>query len=335
MKKTGFYLILLSIALSSAEILAQSGVEKKLLATLGAGESLAYGENCFLLDQSPEVISFVTVTGSGSSKQYYCYGKDGSKTGPVKSPDPNYWAGAENKKPVDCIANDEQSVENPADYYDFTTQMVKFQGKSIGPAGQMMMIGLTDDKLHLYAIVVTMEMKLIFFDNTGRKVELSGMPEQIIISPDGKNAFAKVNGTINPFDPEAYTRMMANPEEMQNPKVLLAGIDGSVAGPYLQSGFKDAWFTEAGQWIVYAEQQIFLNGKALFRSDEHFSTCDLWINSTGTNYAWANYETLNFKDGTKFKAPVEIEYTHTAGKGYLKWISLEDGTNLTLYKMPF
>ena len=51
----------------------QTAIEKKVIATLGPGENLANGENCFLLDKNPESISFVTVVGSGSSKQYYCY----------------------------------------------------------------------------------------------------------------------------------------------------------------------------------------------------------------------------------------------------------------------
>jgi hypothetical protein len=314
---------------------AQSGVEKKTIATLGPGEKLAYGENAFLLSQSPETFSFVTVVGTGNSREYYCYGKDGSKTGPVKSPDPKYWAEASNQKADDCIPNDDPVSVDIQKYFDFSTQSVKFQGKNIGPAGQPMHIALSKDEQHLYAIILTMEMKLVFFDNTGRTTDITGMPEEIIVSPDGRNAFTKVNGTINPFDPDAAARMMANPEEMQDPRIMLVGMDGTKAGPFPSSSFKDSWFTQAGQWVVYAGDEIIVNGKSLFKTTEYVAPCDLWISSTGNDYAWANYQSLFFKSGSRFTAPLEIRQVFSGGKSYLKWISLEGGNSLVLYKLPF
>ena len=55
----------------------------------------------------------------------------------------------------------------------------------------------------------------------------------------------------------------------------------------------------------------------------------------GNDYAYANYDKILFRDGTSFTAPMVIRYVETGGKGYLKWISLEDGKKLVLYKKPF
>jgi hypothetical protein len=182
MKRTGLYATGILCILFSLNAVAQTGVEKKILATMGPGETLAYGENCFLLSQSTESISFVTVVGSGSDKQYYCYGKDGQKIGPVKSPDSKYWSEGANKKAEDCVPNDEPNMAN---------------------------------------------------------------------------------------------------------------------------------------------------------MEKYVAHCDLWMSTNGTDYAWANYDNLSFKDGTKYPAPLEVSYSTTGGKGYLKWISLEDGKNLVFYKKPF
>jgi hypothetical protein len=315
--------------------LGQSGIEKKIIATLGPGETLAYGENCFLLGQDPEIISFVTVVGSGSAKQYYCYGKDGAKTGPVKSPDPKYWADCKDKKAEDCIPNDDQNMTGMEKYIDWTDGSINFQGKKIGPYGQVLYFNISKNEQSVYAIALSPEQKLIYFDNTGRKLEINGSPEQIIVSPDGKRSFVKVNGSLNPFDPASLQKMIDNPEESNNPKVFLVSIDGTKLGPYPSSSYHDAWFTDEGRWIIYNDADISVDGKVLFKTSSYISPCDLWINSSGTDYAWANYEKLTFKDGAIFTAPLEVKYSTSGGKGYLRWVSLEDGKNIVFYKKPF
>jgi hypothetical protein len=335
MKRTGLFATAIYTILISMTGMAQTGAEKKLIATLGPGETLAYGENCFLLGQDPEVISFVTVVGSGTSKQYYCYGKDGSRIGPVKSPDPKYWADCKDKITEDCVPNDESNMANMEKYYDFLTESVKFNGKQYGPSGQIILMNISKDEQYIYAVVMGQDYKLSFFDNTGRTAQISGMPEQIVISRDGKHAFVKVNGTINPFNPDEMQKMLENPEVMNNPKVLLVGINGTTAGPFESSSYKDSWFTESGQWVILTDAEIILNGKTLFKTENYIAPCDLWISSNGTDYAWADYNNIFFKDGTKFPAPLEIRYITAGGKGYLKWISLEEGKNVVYYKKSF
>jgi hypothetical protein len=86
-----FFIIATSliIAFPSLQALTQTNPEKRVIATLSQGETLANDENCFLLDKDPESISFVTMVKNGNEKLYYCFGKDGKKTGPVTSPDPS------------------------------------------------------------------------------------------------------------------------------------------------------------------------------------------------------------------------------------------------------
>jgi hypothetical protein len=177
-------------------------------------------------------------------------------------------------------------------------------------------------------------MKIFFFDNNDHKLELPGMPEEIIISPDGMKAFAKVKGAINPFEPGAVEKMMNNPEEMNNPKINLYGIDGSKYGPYTSDDYGDAWFIPSGQLIIYNNHEISLDGKFLFKSEDYISPCDMWIESNGKSYAYANYEYLIFSDGTKFVAPLVISYVENGGQWLLKWIALEEGKDLLLYRKP-
>jgi hypothetical protein len=314
---------------------AQTGIEKKLIATLGPGEKLANNENSFLLDRDPESFSFVTVTGSGSSKQYYCYGKDGNKSGPVKQPDPSYWAESKGTNIEDCMALSSPAVDDPEKYIDYNTGAVNFSGTKYGPYGQVMMLYLSMDEKSFYAVALTMEMKIIFFDSKGRKTELINIPEEVLVSPDGNRAYAEVKGTINMFEPGAAQKMMDNPEELDNPKINLFGIDGSKYGPYASDDFSDAWFIPSGQLVIYNNNEISLDGKFLFKSEDHIGKCDIWVSSDGKDYAWANYTDLIFSDGIKKVAPVVIELVRSAGKSYLKWIALENEKELVFYKKPF
>lgn len=327
---------MICVALIALEVVsnAQTAAERKVIATLGPGETLVYGENCFHIDRSPESISFVTVVGSGSEKQYYCYGKDGTRTGPVKSPDPKYWTDCQDKKAEDCIPNDEQNMTGMEKYIDWTDGSINFQGKKIGPYGQMLFFNISKNEQYIYGIALSVDQKLIYFDNTGRKVELNGSPGQIIVSPDGKRSFVRVDGSLNPFDPATVQKMMDNPAEFNDPKVFLCSIDGTKLGPFSSSSFHDAWFTDDNRWVVCNDNDILLDGKQLFRASSYISPCDLWISSNGSDYAWANYENIFFKDGSKFPAPIEISYTTVSGKNYLKWLTLEEGKNLVLYKKP-
>jgi hypothetical protein len=322
-------------ALCFMHISAQTTVEKRTIATLMPGEKIANGENCFLLDKNPEAVSFVTVIGSGSSKEYYCYGKDGKKTGPVKQPDISYWAECQDLNMEDCIADHEPKTADPNEYIDWSTGSVNFQGKTYGPYGQVMMFYLSDNEQSFYGIAMTTDQKVIFFDKSNHKIELVTFPEEMIISPDGSRAFAKVKGSINPMDPDAVQKMMNNPEEMNNPKISLVGSDGTKFGPYTSDSYSDAWFISSNKLVIFANQEISLDGRMLFKTEDFISKCDIWISSNGHDYAWADYENLHFSDGSKFKAPLAIKYGEFAGKGFLKWISLEDEKNLMFYKKAF
>jgi hypothetical protein len=310
-------------------------VEKKTIATLGPGEKMVHGENCLLLDKNPESISFVTVVSGGSAKEYYCYGKDGKKTGPVAKPDASYWDGCQNINLEDCIANHECDMAQMAEYIDYGTGTINFQGEAYGPYGQIMKLCVSDDGQNFYALALDNEMKAKFFDNNNRILTLAGMPEEIIVSPDGTKAFALMRGEINPFDPESMAKIMANPEEFNNPKIKLVGIDGTVYGPFTSDAYNDAWFVPPAKLVVYGNQEVSLDGKLLFKSQEYLSKCDIWVSSNGKDYAWANYENLFFSDGSKYTAPLAIKYISSGGQAMLKWVSLDNEKTLTLYSRPF
>jgi hypothetical protein len=313
---------------------SQNGVEKSVIATLGPDEALAHGEDCFILGRNPESISFVTVVTNGSEKQYYCYGKDRIKSGPFKSPDPSYWKDCSDKVTDNCMVNNDANMTGFEKYLS-PDGAITYEGKKYGPYGQVILYNMSADQKGIFAIALSSEMKLIFFDNTGRKVDITGMPDQIIISPDGKSSYVKVNGTLNPFDPEALQKMVNDPEETNNPKIFLYSINGSKYGPYNSSSFTDTWFTPSGQWIIFANSEVYLNGKILFKPVDYVSKCDIWINKTSEDYAYANYEKIIFKNGTSFTAPLAIEQVTENGKEYLKWLSLENGNELVFYKKAF
>jgi len=319
----------------SPMLLSAQGIEKKIIATLGPGEKIVHGENCLLLDKNPEAISFVTVVTSGSTKEYYCYGKDGQKTGPVAKPDASYWEGCQEVNLEDCIANHECNVTNIQDYMDWGSGSVKFHGKLYGPYGQIMRLCISEDDQNFYAVAIDAEMKIKFFDKNGRTVDLGGVPEDLIISPDGTKAFAVLKGEINPFDPESMAKIMANPEEYNNPKIKLVGIDGTIYGPYVSNNYNDAWFVPTAKLVIYGNQEVSLDGKLLFKSQDYISKCDIWVSSNGKDYAWANYENLIFSDGTKYTAPLSIKYISVGGQASLKWVSLDNEKYLTLYSRPF
>ena len=218
---------------------------------------------------------------------------------------------------------------------DWGSGSVKFQGKLYGPYGQIMKLCISEDGQNFYAVAIDAEMKIKFFDKNDRKVDLAGVPEDLIISPDGTKAFAVLKGDLNPFDPESMAKIMADPEAYNNPKVKLVGIDGTTYGPFPSDQYADAWFVPPAKLVVYSNYEITLDGKFLFKSEDYISKCDIWVSSNGKDYAWANYEYLIFNDGTKYTAPLAIKYTAGGGQANLKWISLENEKNLVLYNRPF
>jgi hypothetical protein len=334
-RRTSHIAIFISSLILAITSNGQTGPEKKVIATLGPGETLAYGENCFRLDLPSETFSFVTVTGSGDSKQYYCYDKDGSKTGPVQKPDASYWAGSEDAKTEKCSADYPGNMAGMSQLIDFSDGSVNFQGKKFGPYGQVILFNQPENESGFCAVGIDDQMKLTAFDNSGRKIIINGMPEEIIMSPDGKNSVIRVKGTKSPFDADYFQYMMDNPDEVDNPKVYLFSMDGKKYGPYSSSSFRDTWFTEAGQWIIYAASQVFLNGNALFKTDDNVAACDIWISPNGKDFGWANYEKLVFSDGTSYQAPIVITRTMENGISLLKWLALEDGKNLVFYTRSF
>ena len=335
MKTPRFFLIAAIALLWPLFSSAQAGIEKTVIASLGPGEIMASGENCFLLDKDPASVSFVTVTGSGSSKEYYCYGKDGHKTGPVKHPDESYWKECQDIDLDDCPADIGENMTNIQDYLDWTTGSIKFNGKSYGPFGQVILLNVAENKQHFFAVALTSEMKIFFVDDLNRKVELQGIPEKLIVSPDGSRAFAFLKGAINPFDAEAMEKMLANPEEMNNPKISLVGIDGTNVGPFTSDSFNDTWFTPGGKLAVYNNSEISLDGKMLFKTTNYVNKCDIWISNNGKDYAWADYDYIYFNDGTKFTSPLVIHQVIENGQTFLKWIALEKEKDLVLYRKSF
>lgn len=334
--KTRNYLYSIALAaLLPMVALTQSGLEKKTIATFGPGETLAYSESCFRLDLPSETFSFVTMTGSGDSKQYYCYGKDGSKTGPVKKPDPSYWAGRDEMKEDKCPADAVTHMAGMAEYADLGTGTVNFKGKTYGPHGTIIYFAQPDDEQSFFAVAMTAEMKLMGFDNFGRRIDLSGMPEDILVSPDGKNAVAKVRGSKSPLDLDYFQYIMDHPEEASNPGIFFYGFDGRNWGPYPSSSFRDAWYTESGQLVIFANPEVYLDGRLLGKTGTSVAACDLWISPDGKSFAWANYETLAFSDGSTYSAPLVLARTEENGRQILKWLTLEEGKNLVFYQRPW
>ncbi len=335
-----FLLIALSVAYVQSTVWAQTDIKSdltgRILFEIGPGEKMVEGENCFLLDPVSDRSAMVTSVGTGKNKQYYHYYAGGRKEGPFRKPDSTIW--------LECRTGDEWSgkyeYEQAEPLEAYVTQesddhYVTFRGQRFGPYMYITNFVVAPDKSNFYASGFTSENKIHFFDGTGREITIVGMADKILMSPDGKRAILRTSGNYNLYDENELAKMMEHPEELSNPQDYYYEITGERKGPFDPSSFRDIWFTVNNHLVYRVENDIYVDENLLFTTQDYFSPDDLYISDKGDKYVFYNYENIHFSDGFEAPFPLFLKVSQGGDKVIVKWVTLEDETNMVEYQRIF
>jgi hypothetical protein len=297
---------------------------------------MVYGENCFEFDMGGEKMAMVTSIGSGKNTQYFNYYADGRKEGPFSESDSRIWTECgEDQDP--CGKYEPESDESPDTYVkrEADGYYVNFNGQRYGPYQIITNFVIAPDQTNFYACGIAQDMKASFFDGTGRKVQVTGVVEEILMSPDGKKAILKTSGDYNLYDPAEMAKLMEHPEELSNPKAYYYDISGERKGPFDPSEFREIWFTLNNHLVYKLGDDFFVDGKLLFSTPDYYNSCDLYISDKIDKYIVYTYENIHFSDGFEAPFPVTIQVFAAGDLMVVKWITLEDEKNLVLYQRTF
>jgi hypothetical protein len=332
MKQFSVLLFILFVFVIDNQCVSQNNATRQKKATIGAGESILTEESCFILNSGKDDIFFITRkfdrADPNSVKQFYVY-DNGVKKGPLtavpeemmkKCGDTNNECAA--YEPQGNIENSDESIIQVND------NTITFKGKQFGPYDQIASFAFTKDKSKFWAVVV-IEKKYNMICSDGRKLELLGFPDRIIVSPDGNYAVIKCLGNMKSID-DAASMMVQGALD----KVTIYAIDGKKFGP-----FSNEEFNNNGIWYPSTcNSYFFVIGQKLYRDGiyvkdfESINKCGFWTSSDGKRFVNVSYDNIVFSDGEIYPYPLRVKLITEGGKTFVKWVSLDNITDVVLYK---
>jgi hypothetical protein len=313
-----------------------SDLTGRIVFEIRPGENIVNDESCFLFSLNSGKTAMVTSVGTGKNKQFYNYYADGRKEGPFRRPDSTIW--------LQCRSADESSGKyeyvqtDPAERYlkmESDAYYVTFNGQRFGPYQFISNFVVAEDKSNFYASGFTSDKKAHFFDGTGRDIQVVGMVDKILMSPDGKKAILMTSGNFNLYDEDELAKVMEHPEELSNPQDYYYEITGERKGPFDPSEFRDIWFTMNNRLVYRIGNDLFMDEKLLFGTQNYFNPEDLYIGDKGDKYVYSNYENIYFSDGFVAPFPLLMQVFNKGDQMVVKWVTLEDGKNLVEYQRIF
>jgi len=334
MRKTILFsgISMIIMLLQTMTSLAQEG--RQVVASLEAGETIAYGENCFSLSAEQQSVFFVT----RKDGKFYIHDK-GQRQGPFDELSEGMLKSCGTAGMSDCAVYSpgDCSGDNGYDKYikqEYSSMNIVFKGKSFGPYLAVTQFNITCDEASFSAIVMTMDTKYLLINSDGRSVPIPGMPSEMISAVDGSNALVKYIKGFDPSDPD-FDPTKVDITMVMKPFVIT--LEGKEFGPYEaeQLGNENIYFCKSGgkHWFFHKDSEYFRDGVSFLKTPESVMPCDIWFNPDG-KYAFKEYEgneTPGFGEAWRIKNPLEIVYYQKAGKTWLKWVSLENAKDLVVY----
>jgi len=327
-------LIVFALAIAASQA-AVAQVSQKKLATLGANEYIVTEESVLLVCAGPgcavDDFFLVTKTSRSGKNRFFVYEKSGRK-GPFEKMPAEMLRKREDCEPRNPYYEAEfsnEGVEAAPDPSDPRKQYIEWNGKRIGPFQHVLGVYVTPDKAKLYAFGVKAG-KLHFVDSDGRDVVADGMPNGIIISPDGTKAVGQCTGHFTPVDGAQIDPSKIDFSTIDD--VTLFTIDGRKFGPFGKSAdFGEMWFLAgSNDWVFTLGNTVYFNGAALKPFNESISKSGFWIDDA-SHYAWLAGDKLAFSDGASFAYPVMIKSEKKGGKTTLCWVSLGGNGDVVVY----
>lgn len=330
----------LALAGAASPSFAQDPV-RKILYSLEPGETIMKAESILALTAGDTGVTLVTTKGENDQGPFFVF-RDGARKGPFTDlEDAMTAAYADGEIPSgnehDCAAytldpspDDVQPTfaEGPGG------MTLQFKGVSLGPHSIILINIVTPDGALAY-IAASDDDKAWFECSDGRKISFGGIPGDVKVSPDGRNAAVLVTGSysmneMNDFAKLPPEKMAAAFKEMD--KNYLYTIDGKKFGPFESFDSSSFWFPKTINDLYFrVRDQVFRNGAPLMKAGS-LDPCNFYPSVDGKSYAMFDYSSITFSDGKKYPFPLDVLASQEKGKTVIKWIALENDKDLVVYQ---
>jgi hypothetical protein len=258
-------------------------------------------------------------------KNNYYIVKEGVQEGPIKAGDPKL-AGFDN---VDAAAAPDKTkpwanneyISSSGDKY-----LIKFGGKSYGPYSQINEFKIAKSKDKFAAVVIE---NVPVSEADGKKME-----ETI---KNAKTDQERMDLSMK-YAQEMQQKMMQGGGPMSTMPKLVTNIPGVTYDPLKSVGgtlnsnikYDDILFSTYDK-VIDLSNKVLLTLKP-----DAAGAKDLFVNSTNTKYAYYNYGTLTFSDGTTMSDMFNLRWVKVNGQVYLAYMYYSPKRNAIMQcKIPF
>jgi hypothetical protein len=277
--------------------------QPELILDLGGNLKLMYSEISISVKDDGSILIKDRVTSN------YYIAKDGVTQGPVKAGDPRL-KGFDNIDETDAAGETKPWANNVYITTSDDKYQIKFNNKSYGPYGQINEFKVSKSKDKFAAIVVE---NVPVSEADGKKME-----EAI---KNAKTDQEKMDLSMK-YSQQMMQKMQQGGGPMSTMPKLVTNIPGATYDPLKSVGgtlnnnikFDDILFS------TY-DKVIDLSNKVLLTLKSDASGAkDLFVNTTNTKYAYYNYGTLTFSDGTVTSGLFNPHLVKVNGQVYLAYM---------------
>jgi hypothetical protein len=274
-----------------------------LILELGGTLKLMYSEITINIKDDGSILVKDIITGN-----FYIV-KDGNTQGPIKAGDQRL-TGFDNVENADAAKSatlwaDNEYISKAGEKY-----LIKFGGKSYGPYGQIKEFKVTKSKEKFAAIVVE---NMPVNESDGKKME-----EAI---KNAKTDQEKMDLSMK-YAQEMQQKMIQGGGPMSLMPKLVTNIPGATYDPMKSVGgtlnsnikYDDILFSTYDKVIDLS------NNVLLTLKSDASGAKDLFVNTANTKYAYYNYGTLTFSDGTVLSELFNVHWIKVNGQAYLAYM---------------
>jgi hypothetical protein len=298
--------------------------ERKSLIKLDTGESLVMNESSVFGIVS-DSYCLITVKYVNSKPNFYKWTNQG-KTGPFTIDQITLCENISDP----CSDNTEyvvpQEENNINSYQDEDGTYVELNGKKYGPYEMIMSLKINPAGSKIFLTASTGG-KNVFICTDGRSVELKGMPDLIMVSPNGNDAYVRTFGAYSMSDLQNLAQGI---DFTKMNEINFTGISGKKVGPF-QSESISSWYSKySDTWFLKVDEDIYTDG-ILWKAFSALYSNSFWFVDK-QHYANLNSEgQLIFSDGKTFDYPVCITSEKIGNIIILRWVAIESN-EVVLYK---
>jgi hypothetical protein len=293
--------------------------QPELIFELGGNLKLMYSEITINIKDDGSILIKDKV-----SSTYYIV-KDGVTQGPIKEGDPRLTGfdnveGTDAAKPATPWANNEYISKSGEKY------LIKFAGKNYGPYAEIKEFKVTKSR-DKFAAIVTENVAVSEAD--GKKME-----EAI---KNAKTDQEKMDLSMK-YAQEMQQKMLQGGGPMSMLPKLVTNIPGVTYDPLKNVGgtlnsnikYDDILFSTYDK-VIDLSNKVLLTLKS-----DAAGAKDLFVNTTNTKYAFYNYGTLTFSDGTVMSELFNLRLIKVNGQVYLAYMYYSPKRNAIMQcKIPF